>query len=1134
MPLTKQALLVENNTNFPNNTIGYITPALLREFNADMIDAMQLTQSMSEYAVLSGGNTFTGNQTIVGNLNVNGVISASVLYVQTETASVIYSSGSNQFGDELIDVQTLSGSVKVQGSLTVNGVPVLTGSVSVDTGSLVTTASFNAYTASTNAEISALEANTASVNTSISNLNTFTQSANISISALNAFTQSQAALNGQFATTGSNTFTGNQVIDRASKLYTNGIYWTDVTAGFNNLEIINQGGGNLDLASLNGGKVRFVSSSVNFLNSPISSSNEISTSANIYAANLTGSTLPSGLLSSSVTNFTDYSASVDSRINNITGSSINTGSFATTGSNTFTGNQTISTAGNSQLTLIAQPGFQTNVEFQSENSNFQAYGDFRINNNGQFGGSGSIKMLVKDNFMEFAASQGFRMGVSNATGNGIEGGFVTINVPSGSEQLQLTGSLVVSNTLTASLAEGYVWAGGAGNISTLVATSSFGGTVPAGVYATLGTNTFTGSQTIQNASLTVTNTGSLFFNLNGATQNNILFNSPSNQFTSYGSFVFNNNGNAGGSGSLSFVAVSSSVTFASRDGLYITRATPEAGALGNGGVKVNTTSGSLVLAPSGFNNRDIDLLHLSSSSNTNNLNLIFKNNNTAADTIISGSNNIFSNQAAPTAGFKRYMTGGNIAIAANGAAVPQISGSMAWSPTISSNIFAVTATPLQWRGPVSASASTINNNVFAGGQVLLGSNAANNFEKATNATTINANVINGNLIAVAYKTPLSSSVSIGNNNISGQVTLAMDSSSINFSGNSVQGQLAVNNSYFPSTINTAASLGVSAGLFIGTNAIYASGSNATFTGPRAIGNGISMIGSQNVISASLNGDNSNVACTNLIGQGLVALGTNTRQNANLMSDYGTVFVGRFNDFSGNKGGTAETVFAVGTGTSGSAGITRKTGFLIDSGSNTFIEGTLNVSGSTTLSGSLYIQSGSTLPAATGSSVLTWNQLTGQVAQSPLANVLANTFSLGVFTSTITQSGSAAVSQSMTFNNTEESSGVTLSNDSRLNVATSGYYNIQFSAQLLADTGADDVWIWLKKNGTNVPNTGTRVTLANNEEIVAAWNFVVNATAGDYYELVWQSADGHAELLTEPASGNYPVIPSVIVTVTQVR
>ena len=317
MPLNKQQLEVVNQTNFPDNNTQLITPALLRDFNTDIIDSIQLTGS---YAT-TGSNTFVGNQTITGNLNVSGVISASVLYVQTETASVIYSSGSNQLGDELTDVQTLSGSVRIQGQLLINGVPLSSGSATIDTGSLVTTASFNAYTSSNNQRVSSLETNSASVNISITNVNSATASLFTSVNSLNQFTQSQSQLNGTFATTGSNTFTGNQIIDRASKLYTNGIYWTDPTAGFNNLEIINQGGGNLDLASLNGGKVRFVSSSVNFLNSPISSSNDISTSANIYAANLTGSgILPSGLLSSSVTNFTNYSASVDSRINAITSS----------------------------------------------------------------------------------------------------------------------------------------------------------------------------------------------------------------------------------------------------------------------------------------------------------------------------------------------------------------------------------------------------------------------------------------------------------------------------------------------------------------------------------------------------------------------------------------------------------------------------------------------------------------------------------------------------------------------------------------------------------------------------------------------------------------------------------------------
>jgi hypothetical protein len=46
--------------------------------------------------------------------------------------------------------------------------------------------------------------------------------------------------------------------------------------------------------------------------------------------------------------------------------------------------------------------------------------------------------------------------------------------------------------------------------------------------------------------------------------------------------------------------------------------------------------------------------------------------------------------------------------------------------------------------------------------------------------------------------------------------------------------------------------------------------------------------------------------------------------------------------------------------------------------------------------------------------------------------------------------------------------------------------------------------------------------------------VVEAAASDYFELVWESANGDTVLLTEAAGGNYPAIPSIILTVTQVR
>ena len=124
----------------------------------------------------TGSNTFNGNQSITGSVSLTGTLtalSASITYLQTiyETASVIYSSGSNQLGDELSDVQTLSGSVKVQGELLVNGVPVQTSSF--DASGYLLTSSFNTYTQSNDIKVNALIAQTGSYAISSSVANTF-------------------------------------------------------------------------------------------------------------------------------------------------------------------------------------------------------------------------------------------------------------------------------------------------------------------------------------------------------------------------------------------------------------------------------------------------------------------------------------------------------------------------------------------------------------------------------------------------------------------------------------------------------------------------------------------------------------------------------------------------------------------------------------------------------------------------------------------------------------------------------------------------------------------------------------------------------------------------------------------------
>lgn len=165
------------------------------------------------------------------------------------------------------------------------------------------------------------------------------------------------------------------------------------------------------------------------------------------------------------------------------------------------------------------------------------------------------------------------------------------------------------------------------------------------------------------------------------------------------------------------------------------------------------------------------------------------------------------------------------------------------------------------------------------------------------------------------------------------------------------------------------------------------------------------------------------------------------------------------------------------------------------------------------------------------------QVTGSLSIQSGSAFFANgnrQFNVGTFTSLVSQSGSANVSQSMNFETTDISSGVSIVSNSQITLANSGTYNIQFSAQVLADSGADDVYIWLKKNGTNVAASAGHAVLSNNSEQIISWNYVVDAVANDYYELAWQSTQGDAILLAEAASGNIPSIPSVILTVTQVR
>jgi len=142
---------------------------------------------------------------------------------------------------------------------------------------------------------------------------------------------------------------------------------------------------------------------------------------------------------------------------------------------------------------------------------------------------------------------------------------------------------------------------------------------------------------------------------------------------------------------------------------------------------------------------------------------------------------------------------------------------------------------------------------------------------------------------------------------------------------------------------------------------------------------------------------------------------------------------------------------------------------------------------------------------------------------------------GSFYDTTDQTAAAInTAYAMTFNSTDITQGVYIGTPtSRVYVDTHNVYNIQFSAQFVNTAGGThNVWVWLRKNGTDVANSATTLRLqGNNAEAVAAWNFLLDMNAGDYFELMWEVSDTAVSLFSDPATAVHPAIPSIILTVT---
>jgi len=180
--------------------------------------------------------------------------------------------------------------------------------------------------------------------------------------------------------------------------------------------------------------------------------------------------------------------------------------------------------------------------------------------------------------------------------------------------------------------------------------------------------------------------------------------------------------------------------------------------------------------------------------------------------------------------------------------------------------------------------------------------------------------------------------------------------------------------------------------------------------------------------------------------------------------------------------------------------------------------------------------GSELIGYTGKTATTFTGITRNVYGTSSTAHLA-----GVYISEAQGVASSSTALALPMDTTDASNGVSFdpANPSHIVVDVAGYYNIQFSVQLLNfTTSEDNVTFWFRQNGVDVAYSAgiTQVQPKHGSypgASIVSWNIVLPLKANDYVQLMYASTTGNTVCATYPpgVAPVHPTSPSVILTAT---
>jgi hypothetical protein len=901
-----------------------------------------------------------------------------------------------------LPIQISTTQVNITGSLTVNGLPI---QANVDTGSLVTTASFNAYTSSNDSRVNSLISQTGSYVTETES-GSFMITGSVAGDTL-TFTKGNGSQFSLQVATGSvpaGTISGSQQI---------------VDLGFATTGSVNT---KLDTGSFNS----YTSSQAAY---------------DIFLVDLIATKVDTG-------SFNAYTSSNDSKVNSLiaaTGSYVTeseTGSFATTGSNNFVGQQNINGSANitgslnvtGEITALSasitylETIYQTSSVIFSSGSNIlgdeagdtqtlwgkieiptgpvsvtgslRTSGQIRtdsslvaitgvqtnnINNPGSAGDitiNSNVSKIILEGNTEitgtlkvtgdiFTEDNIFALGTvltNNISNPGLDGD-ITIS-PSGifkviiDADTEVTGSVIATN-FTGSLQ-------GTASYATQALSASY-----ADFASSAGTtdSALRTSVTAKNVSGVSIPKGTPCYITGSGTAGNLVGVFPAdagNPLRMPAGVVLNETLNAGDEGEAIVVGLINGVdtsAFASGDSVYVavgggyTNVKPTGSALIQklGNVEKSAVNGSGVITGPGrandvpniqtgyfwVGNTDQVATPVSTGSFATTGSNVFVGNQTITGSLTQSGSLIHTgsiNQA------------GNIFLRPENFSAITFNSVTQSNAVSASNIFGVLSNSTTLTGSIVVSGS---NNIVLNAQrsltpvgslgIVYGNNNILLGGVPTllsgSLGTVNS-LFNVNGAAPTFFLPFSSSaVNQFSNNIGGNsFTINSYSGATNVQGNGLQGTLTINN-YVSSSFEAQGSVAVQQSFFAGqANVITMSGNTVGGGGTGRLVASSIVAGTSNTIFSNVANNTGSLNSSLIVGTNLIVSASSGNSATTPGGLAGSTYIGRFNDASGTLANTHETVFAVGTGTGTGA---RRTSLLVSGSGLTVVRNGLDVTGSLT-------------------------------------------------------------------------------------------------------------------------------------------------------------------------------------------